>query len=282
MKIIKVLGGLGNQMFQYAFYLQQKATSQGSDTLLDISAFDKYKLHNGYELQKVFQNIDHKYATNDELKKLYGFYYYLGKLAQKSSKYIKQTDFGYNQKYLNLDQGYFNGYWQSEKYFKNVENHLREHFEFPELDLKGKELLNDLENKNTVSIHIRRGDYINHPDHGGICDQAYYQKAIKHFNQNIDNCHFMIFSNDIDWCKENIVTKSVSYVDWNAGENSYRDMHLMSLCKHNIIANSSFSWWGAWLNKNPDRIVIAPSKWLNSEQINQTDICPDDWIRIKI
>ena len=281
MKVVKVIGGLGNQMFQYAFYLQQKLYPENIPTLLDIKAFQKYKLHNGYEIENIFKNADNNYATDKDLKKLFGIYYYFGKLSNKSSKYIKQKNFGYDNKYLEMTSGYFNGYWQSEKFFKNIENDLRSHFGFSDIDNKNRELYQQIKDKNTISIHVRRGDYINHPVHGGICDLDYYNKAINYCLNNINECHFVMFSNDIEWCKANLNIDNVSYVDWNNNNSSYRDMQLMSLCKNNIIANSSFSWWGAWLNENPNKTVIAPNKWFNDDSINQKDICPSKWLRIE-
>ena len=108
----------------------------------------------------------------------------------------------------------------------------------------------------------------------------YYEKAINYVKNKIEGPVFFIFSNDIDWCKENFSFEEAYFVDWNIGEKSFRDMQLMSSCKHNIIANSSFSWWGAWLNNNLDKIIIAPSKWLNDERVDIDDIIPEGWIKI--
>ncbi len=124
------------------------------------------------------------------------------------------------------------------------------------------------------------GDYVNHPIHGGICTMDYYQQAIDIMKSKIVNPKFFIFSNDIEWCHSHLKLADAVYITGNKGENSYRDMQLMSMCKHNIIANSSFSWWGAWLNNNPDKIVIAPAKWFNDPKINTRDLIPDDWIKI--
>lgn len=209
MKIVKVLGGLGNQMFQYAFYLNHADKSPNRKTLLDITSFAKYKLHNGYELEKVFENIDKKYASDKDFKDLFGIFYYLSKiikpLYKKSNKYIKQKELKFDQNYLEISNGYFNGYWQSEKYFKDIEGLIRCHFKFPNLDIKNQKFIDSLSTKNTVSIHIRRGDYVNHPDYKDICTLNYYKKAILHFTSIDKNCHFVVFSNDINWCKNILI-----------------------------------------------------------------------------
>ena len=137
--------------------------------------------------------------------------------------------------------------------------------------------------KNSISIHIRRGDYL-HPKfnhlYGNICTIEYYKEAITILQQKYANLHFYIFSDDISWVKENLPIVPSTYIDWNKKEDSWQDMYLMSQCKHNIIANSSFSWWGAWLNNNPNKTVICPSRFMNLNQ--QSDIVPEDWIQIQI
>ena len=136
----------------------------------------------------------------------------------------------------------------------------------------------------SVSIHVRRGDYVNHPLFGGICDKAYYQRAITYIQEKTDCDYYIIFSNDIKWCEENLsallMGKNVVFVNWNKGKDSYQDMYLMSRCNYNIIANSSFSWWGAWLNNNPEKIVVAPKIWMKVLD-NDFDIIPTSWIRIE-
>lgn len=139
-----------------------------------------------------------------------------------------------------------------------------------------------IQRKNSISIHIRRGDYLNPANSsvfGNICTLSYYQKSIKWFNDSFQDISFFVFSDDITWVKENLQFPSeVYYIDWNSGNNSWEDMCLMSLCKHNIVANSTFSWWGAWLNSNPEKLVLCPPKYTNSD--NGIDLFPKTWIRI--
>lgn len=285
MKIVQILGGLGNQMFQYAFYKALK--NLYSDVKLDISAFDKYEMHNGFELNNIFK-IDRNYTTKKERNILS---YQGGGLSKKILKKIfkyKKTEFtepylGYFDNMLHIQgDAYFIGYWQSYKYFSAIEDKIREQFIFPQLiTSKNLDIIAKIKNSNSISIHIRRGDYINNPLYSNICTLEYYNKAIAFFKQKVDNPVFYIFSNDIKWCSENLLVKENSYfIDWNKGTDSFWDIYLMSLCKHNIIANSSFSWWGGWLNSNDNKIVVGPSKWLNDERININDILLPEWVSI--
>lgn len=288
MIIVKVIGGLGNQMFQYAFYRNLK--SKYSDVKLDISAFKTYSLHNGYELNKIF-NIEEDIASEDEVNKLLkipsnkGLLYKLKrKILKKERTYFIQKDFGYKLDFLKTENIYLDGYWQSEKYFRNSKDTILKEFTFKkDLTDKNKDMAELINGSNSVSIHIRRGDYITNPQalkvHGGICDIQYYKHSIDIINNRVKNPKFFVFSDDMAWVKNNLSLKDCVYVDWNKNQDSYIDMQLMSLCKHNIIANSTFSWWGAWLNSNGNKIVIAPQKWFNTN-VNTTDLIPESWTKI--
>ena len=281
MVIIKLMGGIGNQMFEYAFGAQLHAL--GYKVKYDISELEQYKIHSGYELEKVF-NLKLEYASEIELRKykLTIFNRILRKLNLHNS-WIVQRDFAFNIRYLRLKINkicYLDGYWQSEKYFSSITEIIRNKFTFPSLDERNKIYLADIQNTESVSIHVRRGDYVNHSLHGGICDLDYYQKAIEYIKQKVKDPFFVIFSNDIEWCKQNLSIDNSVYITDNSGDNSYKDMQLMSLCNHNIIANSSFSWWGAWLNQNPQKIIIAPSKCFNGTSYDTTDVIPVSWHQI--
>src|SRR5690606_32306903 len=121
---------------------------------------------------------------------------------------------------------------------------------------------------NSVSIHVRRGDYVGHPVLGGICDLAYYQKAIRSIEKKLKDPLFVVFSNDMDWCRTHLNLPDAAFVDWNRGEQSYRDMQLMALCKNHILANSSFSWWGAWLNPANEKLVVSPKRWVKTPGVD--------------
>ncbi len=282
MLTIWCLGGLGNQMFQYAMY--RALELDGHDVKLDTAEFDSYALHNGYELERVFSLIPDRIVYKHSSGKIMQFimrvmkklniYHYFQQNYYTEERYEKQPP------NLNEDT-YLHGYWQSEKYFIKHRDAILKDFNFPPANAENKRVIDLIAQVNSVSLHVRRGDYINHSELGGICDLAYYQKAIAYIREKVANPHFFVFSNDLDWCKDNLpLNSNVTYVDFNTGEYSFRDMQLMSLCKHNIVANSSFSWWGAWLNVNPDKIVITPSRWFNNTKYDTTDIIPHSWYKI--
>lgn len=290
MIIIKVMGGLGNQMFQYSFYKQLK--SQIKDAKLDLSVFENCNLHNGYELNKIF-NVDEDIASKDEIMKLsedYSNNQIFRRIKRKffgiKRTHYVQRDFGYNKLDFigNMNDLYLEGYWQSEKYFSDVKDVIVKEFTFKnKLTNKNKEIVKLIKDSNSISVHIRRGDYIFNPEaskiYSGICNLEYYKNALDIIKNNVSKPQFLVFSDDMDWVKNNLSLESCVYVDWNKNQESYIDMQLMSLCKHNIIANSTFSWWGAWLNSNENKIVIAPKKWFNTNA-NTTDLIPESWKRI--
>jgi hypothetical protein len=180
------------------------------------------------------------------------------------------------------DSAYYDGYWQNEKNFSSIRPVILDAYSFPAIsDDKNAQLVAKLSSANSVSCHVRRGDYLKAPNLC-VCSEDYYRRAIQFVKQSKAPDLFCIFSDDIAWCRENlkelIGDADVIFVDWNKGENSFRDMQLMSLCRHNIIANSSFSWWGAWLNNHSDKLVITPDHWLNKPLVN--DPIPNSWIRI--
>jgi hypothetical protein len=186
---------------------------------------------------------------------------------------------------LNLpDNSYLSGLWQTEKYFKDCEEIIRTEFTFKQpLNKKNSELSETIRRKNSVSIHIRRGDYIYNSEEykiHGLCSIDYYKKAVECIANKAGELTLFIFSDDIEWVKNNLKFDfPIIFVDNNV-DDIHEDLRLMSLCKHNIIANSTFSWWGAWLNNNKEKIVIAPKKWFNEFEADTKDIYPDSWMRI--
>lgn len=274
-KIIVFNGGLGNQMFQYAFYLRLKNEYPFSLFLFDIT--QSQECHYGYELDKYF------HINSVKNIKRYEILNNLTPIVNNAFHKIKQD---YSLKYTpklifsNYTLLRYEGYWQSEKYFLSIESQIRKVFSFSEkyLSTKTKELTSLLKQTNSVSIHIRRGDYLPEIDNRGICSLNYYTKAIAYIRDNVKDPFFVIFSDDLEWVRNNLKCNNSVFIDWNQGNDSWQDMYLMSQCKHNIIANSSFSWWGAWLNQNPRRIVIAPTPWFNNTP--DFDIIPSNWILI--
>ena len=280
MIIVRVTGGLGNQMFQYAMY--KSLEKKGKLVKLDSKSFyETKKEHNGYELERIFDIKPNK-PTKEDLEKFdKNNISTLFKIKRKlfgDKKFVYDTkEYVFNKDVYKLKNSYLNGYWQSIKYFEGIENDIKKDFRFKnQLDNKNLEILNEIENSNSISIHIRRGDYMspeNYNMYGCIATPTYYKKAIKVIEEKVENPTFFVFSNDMDWVKKNIqINSRVFYIDINSGNGSYKDMQLMSNCKHNIIANSSFSWWGAWLNENKNKIVIAPKKWINREDVDSDKI----------
>ena len=290
MKIVNINSGLGNQMFQFAFYLSLKDMYKNEDVKLDVSWFNAEDFHNGFELDRIF-NLDLDYASKRDVSELswfgYGFFSRLkrrflyrkkSEIVESKEQYFKYKPELYGNEDLNL---YYLGYWQSYKYFESKTECLKTVFTFPEFtENKNLELNSFIKNDSnrTVSIHVRLGDYLNDKSLGGICTLDYYKKAISEIEKEIKDPVYIIFSNDIEWCKENFKLAQVKFVDWNFDELSFRDMQLMSLCDHNIIANSSFSWWGAFLNSNLEKIVIGPKVWTRATE--DRDLIPVEWRRV--
>lgn len=278
---VKVFGGLGNQMFQYAFmlYLQEK----NADVKLNISDYQVHEHHYGFELEKVF-GISGPYT-----KEPCSFTINQNSIFIRSVQKLFHCTIG-NSKEVKEYQGhmiinkdtfvedvFFNGFWQDVRYIKNHEKNLKEAFQFAQpLGDKNQQAFDSWKNRETVSVHIRRGDYMNNSSLGGICDMEYYKSAVDYIKENIENPLFVFFSDDIPWCKEAFADLKAEFVNWNQGQDSYRDMQMMSLCKHNIIANSTFSWWGAFLNENPDKKVIMPKKWFQKTEVNP--LAMEGWI----
>ena len=289
MKIVKILGGLGNQMFQFSLALSLHNKYPEETVKMDTSCFRYYPLHNGYELSKIFGVSMDSASMTDLIKVAYPYFNYrlwqIGSriMPKRRSMLTQLFDIEFEPLVFDKNISYFDGYWQSEKYFKDIRPIILNSFKFrPFADVQNINLLKELNKHTTVSVHIRRGDYLKIPMYRDICTLDYYRNAVQYIKSMVQIDKFIIFSNDIDWClknSEHIFGRSnFIIVDWNHKENSFKDMQLMSLCTHNIVANSSFSWWGAWLNNNPTKIVIAPHKWTNGN-LNM-DTIPENWIKI--
>ncbi|WP_279150742.1 alpha-1,2-fucosyltransferase [Muribaculum intestinale] len=276
MKIVRIIGGLGNQMFQYALYLSLRKRFPKEKILVDCSLFRSYGVHNGLELDKVF-GVDLPQASFFEMFKVTvpTYNYTLARIVRKIlpkrvSECYEAKDYTYNEHVFSPGNRYYNGYWQNFRYFIDIRELIQNTYKFSlPHDNKNSEILRELsESQSSVSIHVRRGDYLKAPNYAGLCGLEYYRQAINYIKKQIKSPSFYIFSDDIGWCKENIMPMledaPVNIVDWNRGSDSYRDIQIMSACKNNIIANSSFSWWAAFLNTNKNAIVCAPAKWTNT------------------
>lgn len=282
MIIVKLMGGLGNQMFQYATgYALSK--DKNTDLSIDKSWFDN---QNGvarkatYELDLLnvsANSIDYSDLTVLKRKP------YIKKLADLEVVGYDERSLAYDKYIYRLGSNiYLNGYWQTEKYFNHHrEEILREFMVTAVISPKAKEWESKIVNSNSISLHIRRGDYATNVHTNavhGLMPLDYYYNSIDYLKNKIESPKAYVFSDDPNWCKENLkLPIDCEFVQDTSG---IEDMYLMSKCKHNIIANSSFSWWGAWLNQNDSKIVIAPKKWFNDTSIISKDIVPESWQRI--
>jgi hypothetical protein len=266
--------GLGNQLFQYAA-ARSLAARKKTKLKLDISSYKvnkirTYSLHH-FAIQEDFITDNEKLALRARNVVSRG----MKKLGMSAPTHrFHEKDFHYDPTFFDLpDNLYIEGYWQSEKYFLPIETIIRKEFVVKsEPDQTNKALLEQIKTGNSVSLHVRRGDYVTDSNVNsihGVCSLSYYQQAVEYMTQRVNDPRFFIFSDDIDWVKQNlrIDNSPVSYMTHN-GYKDYEDLRLMYSCKYNIVANSSFSWWGAWLNNYKDKIVIAPVNWFKSQYRN--------------
>jgi hypothetical protein len=277
---IKLAGGLGNQMFQFAtgFAIAKKNSVRLS---LDLSYINQRQLFNGFELEKIFNIYSKVSFLNKPLSfKSLNFREILNKIDVTFNNF-KEPHFHYTQSILNIPKhSFLDGYWQSELYFKDCTKDIKEIFNFSDqLDSQNLLISDDINKNNSISIHIRRGDFLlKRNDNHYIDLKKYYLKAINETSKIFKNPKYFIFTDDPSWVTDNfILDHSYIVVDANHGCKSFLDMYLMSLCKSNIIANSSFSWWGAWLNNKKDKVIYAPKNWFNDKSIRIDDLIPNSW-----
>jgi len=276
MIIVKLMGGMGNQMFQYAF---GRALSLKYNTPLkiDLSFLKNRNMGPGFiyrdydlDLFNVYEDFNVNY--NGVAVASEPFFHYSNELVNAIAQ-VKDRN-------ILID-----GYWQSPKYFLGLDSQIRKDFEFKNKvdDSKDDNILNMVNlitNSNSVMINVRRTDYLN-TNHHGVMGLEYINNSVNIIKSKVENPKFFIFSDDIDWCKSNIVLDNMVIVDHSyKGDRFSYYLQLMMMCKNFIIPNSTFAWWAAWLNQYEDKIVIAPKKWLASDKINTNDIIPSDWIRI--
>ena len=292
MIIIKLKGGLGNQMFQYAFG-KSLASHYGCDLFFDVDDYKENKKRNIIHTQRsyelfIYNNALVRPVAQEIKRKLLGnrlINYIRYKLNINRKSLYQEKTFSYNNEVFKLQTPlYLIGYWQSQQYFYNIRKSIRQDFQFnyENIGTKNEEILLKIkENIFSVSLHVRRGDYLIENIYIASTLE-YYLDAIQIIKKTIPNPIFFLFSDDPQWVEEKLVPllENCILLDWNVKEVSWMDMMLMSNCSHHIIANSSFSWWGAWLGANLNKIVIAPKKWFFDDKINTADLYPKDWILI--
>ena len=277
-------------MFQYAFAYALHLRNPGEQVLIDTSLFNGYSLHNGFEIEHLF-GLRLPIAGKKDLCQVtrYVPYYPLARLVRKVLPTPKTVYL--DPEYHTFDpvamtqpgDTYYDGYWQTEKYFCDFHDIILGIFTFKnELSPNSSSLVEQILKTNSISIHVRRGDYVKSSNYKGICDLDYYGRAIKKAKELITNPRFFIFSDELSWCKSNLAPLvgdvQTVYVDGNTGINSSDDMRLMSFARCNILANSSFSWWAAYLNQRCDRLAIAPPKWVN--EVESKDVYLESWIKV--
>lgn len=262
MIVVKIMGGLGNQLFQYALG-RHLAIKNNTELKLDISFYEKNKSR---EFKLCYLNTKYSLANTSEipvlkrnrkLNKIQKTYY---SLIDKKLKICNEVNFSFDKKLLELtDNYYLFGYWQSEKYFKEISSHLVKELSLKNpLTIDSNLFFDDINNANSVAVHVRRCDYKNH-ERLSLLNKDYYQKAFSLILEKVEQPKFFIFSDDIAWCKENFKFEfPLHYVDTS---NDLIDFELMKICKHHIIANSTYSWWATYLSKSKNSITIAPLNW---------------------
>jgi len=290
MIIVKIMGGLGNQMFQYAF---GRSLSYGRHVplKLDISWYSGQSKRN-FCLNHF--NINALIASDLEINRVrYGPNNLVGKIQSKfqrllpyyKRRVIQQREGIFDRNILRASRNaYLSGYWASEKYFQHIAPVIRDDFKLTEaLNQTNSFCHQRIQERQAISIHIRRGDYLegNNARFFGAQPLAYYHRAIDFMVEHVNQPFFFLFSDDIDWVKKNLsIDFPCEYVSHNDLALAYYDLFLMSHCKHHIIANSTFSWWGAWLCKNPNKIIIAPRQWYNDPGVSHPDLIPPTWIQL--
>jgi len=284
MIIVKIFGGLGNQLYQYAAakYLAEK---HKVPIRLDLSAFDSDKLRN-FDLQKF--NTKFAIASKEDIANLLprnNIAKALQYLRPKEKRtYHRERGLHFDNTFSSIGPNvYLKGYFQSERYFLPIEQIIRAEFALDRsYTLQVEDIATNMRNEPSVSVHIRRGDYTD-PEvlriHG-VLQKDYYQKAITMAKQAIPNARFYFFSDDAGWVKENFDLTNSVIVSGQHTTSHVEDFYLMSQCRNNIIANSSFSWWCAWLNDNSEKLVVAPASWFAARPDDSADRIPDSWKQI--
>jgi len=289
MIVTQIYGGLGNQMFQYAAGRALSLAHQEA-LGLDTSEFDSYALHQGFELTRVF-GLNTPQLSREQLRQSFGWR--VLPLAQRlaarwphfhlaDQRMVLEPHLDYWPGMANVPaHAYLRGYWQSDRYFQACPDTIRADFQFKD-PLQGQALAwaEHMQAVPSVSLHIRRGDYVANPAtlaYHGMCSPDYYRQAVDAMAAQVNHPEFFVFSDDLPWARENFkLPYPVHYVDGNVGAASYRDMQLMSLCRHHIIANSSYSWWGAWLNARANKHVMAPARWFAARPTPE-GLYPETW-----
>jgi hypothetical protein len=286
---VKLQGGLGNQMFQYAT-ARRLALHNNTKLYMDLSGYNnqteidtprEYEL-DCFNVDKSLISIEDYVLVDWGLGRRSKTKQYLTNIHRRKLWCYSNPEQGFHKEVLDLPNNtYLVGWFQSEKYFADIRDILLQDFAYTHGSDKESRMLSDkISSTDSVSIHVRRGDYVTNSHANkfhGLASMDFYLAATKYIESHIKKPNYFVFSDDPEWCKENLkLNAPTTYVSHNTS--GAEDMRLMRECKHNIIANSSFSWWAAWLNRNPDKVVVAPKFWFaNSHTNGSTDIIPTTW-----
>jgi len=293
---VQITGGLGNQMFQYAVARNLALKNKTKVVVDTISLQHDIKLSKQYSFRDykldVYKIKASKSYLSNYLNVIYirNIVYLFQTILNKIGVYLldnhfvkEKGPFAFDSTILEKNSSlYLIGYFQTEKYFTDIRNIILDDFSLIKpLSSKAREWEEKIKNSPiSISIHIRRGDYVD-SDYHALQNLDYYDNAIEIIKKQTGNGVFLfVFSDDIAWVKQNIKTKDTIFFVSSPQIKDFEEMYLISICKHNIIANSSFSWWGAWLNKNSNKVIVAPKKWVVDPSVDTKDICPSSWVRI--
>ncbi|MDB5252970.1 MAG: hypothetical protein JWP27_2139 [Flaviaesturariibacter sp.] len=284
MVVIRIIGGLGNQLFQYAA-ARSLAATLSTDLKVDVTALEAQDLRH-FDLQSLHPLVQvAAKAEIDQLKPSRRLARIVERLKPVGSKrFYKEPFFHFDPALFTLSSPvYLQGYFQSELYFKPIEDDIRQIYSFPPHMVETvRGFADQLNTGSSVSVHIRRGDYKNPVTQKihGILTPAYYQAAIAKIHACVSDPVFYVFTDDSAWVRANLDLPDAHLISGTISQTHFEDLYLMSKCNHHIIANSSFSWWGAWLNKRPDKTVVAPASWFNEGPSDTQDLLPPGWVRV--
>jgi len=287
--IAKIFGGLGNQMFQYAAG-RSLALAHDCELKLDLSWFGVY---HSYAYQLNLFGIQAEIASPDEVSRFVGSFPRLTRILRKGIKvgkrsYYLERGFAFDERFYDRTLPvYLDGYWQSWKYFEPYAKQIKEELTLlSPLVGRNFELAKRMAKVNSVSIHIRRGDYVTNRTANsvhGFVGGEYYEAALQRISECVSNPFYFVFSDDLEWARHSFGgIENIIFVDHNRGVLSYEDIRLMSMCQHHVLANSSFSWWAAWLGYHPGKQVLYPSNWFATRGKDISSLCPPVWIRVGV
>jgi hypothetical protein len=289
MIVMRLKGGLGNQMFQYALG-RRLSIDHHTPLILETSSFNEdhlrdYRL-NTFQIDASASDKLLFFPTTGPKRHINTVLQFFRSLLSGPFNIFKEQYFGFDPRVLQCSaNAFFDGFWQSEQYFLPIRKTLLADF-LPVQVLSGQlaQTVQQIDGSPAVSIHVRRSDYVSNPTtmaFHGVCSKEWYEEAAHYMKAHVPNVHFFVFSDDYEWAKNNLAFDApTTFVKPSPDGLECHDLYAMSLCQHNVIANSSFSWWGAWLNQNPNKIVIAPKQWFVAGPQATNDLIPSSWIRL--